>query len=538
MGWFKRNLFVILVVSVALLAVAALVLEPMLSPRPVQEPLATQPTATRQEITGGEFQNNASEVKEPVESWPEYAGKQFNRYDLTLALDPNGKTLSGKLDFTYVNTENQPMDRLHFLLYPNSFEKESYGVFEQDDYDSAYPNGFSPGSIQILSVTSPDGKVQQLVTGEQNQVLEVLLVRPVQPGETARLTIQYHVVVPNCLGRFGYGDDTMSLVNCHPILSVFDDGSWHDYPYYNMGDPFYSETADYHASITAPAGWTIAATGELTRREEGDNDVWTVEAPGRRDFGFVASDRFDVMQQMAGDVLVRSYYLKEHKGYGRQALDCAVESVELYESVFGEYPYGEFAVVEADFFIGGMEYPGMVLIDQSLYTFGQNVVLDLVVSHETAHQWWYSTVGNDEVAEPWLDEGLTEFTTQYFFEKERDSNYNEFYQYQIDYFADKRAGQEGQYTVTLPASSFDDGLTYSSWVYDRAAQILHELRADVGDEAFFAGLRRYYEEHRLGVATRADLEEALEGVTGRELTQWLEQRFSQTTHNNTKETEE
>ncbi len=538
MGWFKRNLFPALVLAVALLAVGALVLEPLLSRRPAADPLATQPAATRQAITGGEFQNGPADEKEPVEGWPEYETGKRCRYDLTLALDPAGKALSGKMDFTYVNTETQPMDRLRFLLYPNCFEKEYYGVFEQDDYDDAYPNGFSSGSIDILSVTSPDGNVQHLITGQQNHVLEVLLVRPVKPGETARLTIQYHVTVPNCLGRFGYGDNTMSLVNCHPILSVFDSGTWHDYPYYNMGDPFYSETSDYHATITAPADWTIAATGELTMREEGENDVWTVDAPGRRDFGFVASDQFEVMQQMAGDVLVRSYYLKQHKGYGRQALDCAVESIDLYESTFGEYPYGEFSVVEADFFIGGMEYPGMVLIDQSLYSFSQSMVLDLVVSHETAHQWWYSTVGNDEVAEPWLDEGLTEFSTQYFFQKERSSGFNDFYQIQIDYFADQRAGQQGQYAVTLPASSFDDGLTYSSWVYDRAAQILSDLRAEVGDEAFFAGLRQYYEGHRLGVATRSDLENALEKATGRELTQWFEQQFSQAGGGDTKETGE
>lgn len=537
MGWFKRNLFVILVVSVALCAVAALALEPVLPPRQPQGAETRPPTANggsqggqaeKNAATGTEFQNAPNEVKEPVESWPEYNGRQLCEYDLNLALDPDGKTLSGKLDFTYVNTETQPMAKLHFLLHPNSFEKEFYGIFEESDYERAYPYGFSPGSIEIVSVTSPDGKVQHLVTGEQKHVLEVMLVRPVEPGQTTRLTIQYTVTVPNCLGRFGYGDNTMSLVNCHPILSVYDNEKWYDYPYYNMGDPFYSETADYQATITAPEDWTVAATGVLSMREEDRFNVWTIEAPGRRDFGFVASDRFEVMQQQAGDVLVRSYYLKEHKGYGRQALDCAVESLNLYESAFGEYPYSEFAVVEADFFIGGMEYPGMVLIDQSLYTAQQSVVLDLVVAHETGHQWWYSTIGNNEVAEPWLDEGLTEFTTQYFFEMERDESHNDFYRMQIDYFLGERAGQVGRFAVTLPASSFQDGLTYSSWIYDRTAQIFSELRREIGDELFFEALRRYYADNRLGIATREDLEEAFEQVADRELTQWFEQRFSQT----------
>lgn len=532
MGWLKRNLFVILVVATALCAVGALVLEPVLNPRPPVVLESTQaPTAANTAEAGSSnaanadgkgFQNKAEPATEPVENWPEY--REFSAYELALVLDPDDRKLHGTMDFTYLNEEDEPMDRLHFLLYPNSFEKEYYGVFEDSETGNAYPNGFSPGSIAIGSVTSPEGKVEYLVTGEQKHVLEVKLVRPVEPGQKTRLTIEYTVTVPNCLGRFGYGDNTMSLVNCHPILSVYDGQRWYDYPYYKMGDPFFSETADYRATITAPAEWTIAATGVLTRKESGSDSVWTVDAPARRDFGFVASDAFEVMQADANGVLVRSYYLAGDKGSGRKALDCAVESLALYGEAFGEYPYAEFSVVEADFFIGGMEYPGMVLIDQSLY--GQDVILDLVVAHETGHQWWYSTIGGDEVAEPWLDEGLTEFSTQYFFEQERDESYNDYYRTMIDWYQEMRIDQEGQFAVTLPASSFDDGATYSAWIYDRMAQILHELRAEIGDEAFFAGLRSYYAANRLGIATREDLEQAFETQTGRELTQWFEDRFA------------
>ena len=53
----------------------------------------------------------------------------------------------------------------------------------------------------------------------------------------------------------------------------------------------------------------------------------------------------------------------------------------------------------------------MVMIDGSLYDGDQDDWLELVTVHEVAHQWWYGLVGNDEVHDSWLDEGLTEYST-------------------------------------------------------------------------------------------------------------------------------
>ena len=45
---------------------------------------------------------------------------------------------------------------------------------------------------------------------------------------------------------------------------------------------------------------------------------------------------------------------------------------------------------------GGLEYPTLVYQPESTSN----------VPHETAHQWFYSLVGNDQARDPWLDEGL------------------------------------------------------------------------------------------------------------------------------------
>jgi aminopeptidase N len=257
--------------------------------------------------------------------------------------------------------------------------------------------------------------------------------------------------------------------------------------------------------------------------------VWTVDAPGRRDFGFGASDKFSVMQKTVDGVLVRSYYVQGSKGGGAEALDTGAEAIQLYDKTFGQYPYSEFSVVEADFYIGGMEYPGMVLIDDSLYgasSVPDQTMLDLVVAHETSHQWWYSTIGDDEVMEPWLDEGMAEFSTQYFFEKERNAAFNSYYAQYNAYLKSMRKEQAGEYTPTLPVFRYPDNETYSAWVYVRTSEVLQDLRKKMGDNAFFSALQGYYGGNRLGITTRADFEKAFDTASGTDLSQWFEQEFN------------
>ena len=63
-----------------------------------------------------------------------------------------------------------------------------------------------------------------------------------------------------------------------------------------------------------------------------------------------------------------------------------------------------------------MEYPHLVQIDETFYrTWELYPYLEMITVHETAHQWFYGLVGNDEVDEPWLDEALTEYMTMRYY---------------------------------------------------------------------------------------------------------------------------
>src|SRR5699024_3207279 len=136
-----------------------------------------------------------------------------------------------------------------------------------------------------------------------------------------------------------------------------------------------------------------------------------------------------------------------------------------------KYPYSQFSVVEADFYIGGMEYPNLVMIDQSLYSDDSEEYLELVTVHETAHQWWYGVVGNNQIEEAWLDEGLTEYSTLLYYR-------HRYGQKKMDAISFKMIGK-GKYqglsvytqgkeideTIAKPIYRFSDWLTYDFLVY-------------------------------------------------------------------------
>ena len=257
------------------------------------------------------------------------------------------------------------------------------------------------------------------ITGEDASVLKVKLPTALKKGERVSFEFEYTVKLPNYLGRFGYGDKAYNLCNFYPIASVYDQRGFNNDPYYEVGDPFYSDVADYSVKLTVPSEFTVATSGVIKNEEKsGTSKVLTIEANAVRDYAAVVSNQFKCIEKKVGDTTVYSYYYNTtDDAYGKLALTTGAQSIELYEKLYGDYPYSTFSVVQTDFYIGGMEYPNIILIDQSLYeggTYGE-MILKYVIAHETAHQWWYAMVGNNEVLEPWLDEALTDFTTQLYF---------------------------------------------------------------------------------------------------------------------------
>jgi hypothetical protein len=192
------------------------------------------------------------------------------------------------------------------------------------------------------------------------------------------------------------GGRTARLASFFPLLA-WDGSGWATDPAVRRGDyPVWSTspTADFDARITAPRGLQVIATGAQL-----ENGRW--RARRVRDFAVaVGAFRFArTTVALPGPVRVQ---VAVERGTGRPLapyLAETVRSLRSYARRYGPYPWPTYTLAVMNDFSGlaGFAYPTLGFIgDGSL----------VLVPHETAHQWFYSLVGNNQWRDPWVSEAL------------------------------------------------------------------------------------------------------------------------------------
>lgn len=142
---------------------------------------------------------------------------------------------------------------------------------------------------------------------------------------------------------------------------------------------------------------------------------------------------------------------------------------------------------------------------------------DWVIAHEMAHQWWGNLITAADRSELWLNEGVAVFMTAAWKQhrwgdaayRDELSLLDRRWQRARDVGFDKPLSWGGEY----PSLAIRRAIQYS-----KGALFLHALREDMGELAFWNGLRRYTQ-HNAGHSVRsADLQLAMEISAGRSLT--------------------
>lgn len=462
--------------------------------------------------------------------------ESYNIYRIQAEFNDDLMRLKCSQTIEYINNEKEPIDKLFFHLYPNAFKDAERIPIPEDEMALAYPNGFAEGSITIQKVNINGRSVPYIINENEQTIMNIPLPGFLKPGQKADIFFQYTVKLPPCQNRFGYGPNSINVTNWYPILCVYDENGWHKDPYYPIGDPFYSDVAHYEVSIIVPTGYTVAHTGkQIDRKTYESRDRYEITAQQVRDFAWFASKSYELIENRVGHTDIKSYSFSAN---GMKALEMATKALKTFNKLFGEYPYESLSVAESDFYVGGMEYPQIVQIDSSTYKIAKasdnkhhynpdGLWLEYLIAHEIAHQWWYGIVGSNEIKEPWLDEGLTEYSTILYFEnndgiQKRNMVMENFI---LDHIESYKAMHWTEDVINQPIHQFDTWKEYSVLVYSEGAMVHHELRNKIGDDKYLKLLRRYYDIYKYRNASIRDFINIAEQVSKQDLKTFFEKKL-------------
>ncbi|OGF56306.1 MAG: hypothetical protein A2Z21_03905 [Candidatus Fraserbacteria bacterium RBG_16_55_9] len=440
------------------------------------------------------------------------------RYTIDAELDTQNNVIIGSEAIQITNRTGQTLNELYFHVYPNAFKRGSNSQYQRDLQISGISLGriyADPNDDAFMEISSITTGGHALSFSMDDTLLKVQLADPFADGAQIELFIKfiYNLMEASPEGRMaaalairsGHRNGVYTISLWYPKLVVYDTSGWHLDPYSYLGE-FYGDFADYIVELTVPVSFEVGATGRLEFEVDGSiKRMLSFFADDVHDFAWVASARYQVRELEWEGITLRGLYLTQ-----TALADRGLDAIRFYSEQFGRYAYPIFTIAEVEIG-GGMEYPALIMIG-----FGS----DREIAHETAHQWWYGAVGNNEFDEGWLDEGFTVFSEERYLIENLG--------YPEDFARSSLRFHEPGQIVLQPASQYPSLSNYAAAVYTKGSGILWMLRGLLGKETFDGLLREYYKRFQLKNATTKDFTALTEEMSQKEL-DWFFDEWLRTT---------
>ncbi len=402
-----------------------------------------------------------------------------------------------------------------------------FAAVEELSFDAV---GLDIQSVALISPASTDASPASKRSLEFETLPTTLIVRLDRPHEASKdLTIEivYRIEQPKRGFYFVNPDENepqqarMAWTQSQPADARY----W--FPTFDSPN----ERCTSEIIATVPASYYVLSNGVLrgTEAVEGDRKRWhwSQEQSHAPYLFSVVAGEFEPLEQSWKNIPIISYVPKGRMEEAERSFGQTPEMMKLFcEKIGYRYPWPKYAQICVDEYVaGGMEHTSATtLTTRTLHD--ARAELDVssegLVAHELAHQWWGDLLTCKDWGELWLNESFaTYFATLW---KEHDEGWEEAtwtrYREAESYFnEDKNRYRRAivNYRFKNPRAMFD------RHSYPKGARVLHMLRNELGDDAFWAALRHYALRHEFGVVESADLREAIEASTGRGLNWFFDQ---------------
>jgi hypothetical protein len=449
----------------------------------------------------------AAQPTDTLASAPEPVALPDPQYVITATLNYGGHHLEIQQEIIYHNRTDENIPELVIIVEPRYY----------------FPDPFT-----LHSLKWEDG---QEITGYRwdekvRRFLHLPLPSPLPPGGRLALSLSYALNLPSPSPSpevrpvpFGYTQAQTNLVDWYAMLPPYLPGKgWILNEAWYFGEHLAYEKADFRVNFRLEDDRPeLAVASSAPEQREGAWRRYKLE--NARNFALSVSHQYVVTTQSAGPVTLIGYAFPAHAAEGEAVLKATAEAMGLYSELFGPYPHTTLSLVEAAF-LDGMEYEGLYFLSNGFYNLYQGTPGEYLIAiavHETAHQWWYGLVGNDQAHEPWLDEALCTYAERIYFERLHPEALDWWWNYRVQYYQ-----PAGWVDSSIYASSYR---AYRDAVYLNGAVFLGELRHLVGDETFFATLRAYAVRHANGLATAQDFFSVLQEHSSADLSPLIKTYF-------------
>jgi hypothetical protein len=388
------------------------------------------------------------------------------------------------------------------------------------------PNRFFNG-FELYNLTVSDRPAIERY-GLEGNLLTIPIDPPIEPGMRVTVHLEYRLNLPEIPPPsdttkpqvYGYTDRQTNLVDWFPLIPPIDkDGNWiiHEPSYF--GEYLVYPLADFDLELTLnnTGRPLVVAASSLGNNQD---NVYGFSLKNARNFVISMSPDYQVAEIQEGDLTILSYFYPLDAAAGNAVLTHTQEAARLYSDLFGNLPRQSISVVEADF-LDGMEFDGLYFLSRGFYNLfdgSPKGYLTAISVHETAHQWWYASVANDQALEPWLDEAFSTYAERLYYEKYYPELVSWWWSYRVDFY-------DPSGKIDLPVYEYQGFWIYRNAVYLNGARFLESLRSTLGDETFFEILKSYFTENQGKIATGSDFWSLLRDKNGKDFSELIEQYF-------------
>ena len=466
-------------------------------------------------------------------------------YKMVVDIDIKTFKYSGEQELLYTNNSPDSLKKVFYHLYFNAFqpgsemsERIKTGKDKNKrfliDIDSLKPN--EVGYLKVSNLKQ-DGNVLKHELSET--ILEVLLSKPLMPGETTKLTLNFEGQVPKLVRRAGRNSSegvALSMAQWYPKLAEYDYEGWNAEPY--LGREFHGVWGDFDVTLTLDKKYVVAASGYLQNPDEVGHGYsekkgkskkgklrWHFVAPRVHDFTWSADPEYIHDTHMGPNNVLLHFFYKDNPKYNENWKNLQPKTAELmrfFNQTIGEYPYRQYTVAQGG--DGGMEYAMLTLIT------GNRGFESLVgvTAHELAHSWFQHVLATNEMKYEWMDEGFTTYIST--LAKDRILDQNNFFPLQRSYdsyFYLVRSGKEQPQQTN--ANRYDYNLAYEISAYSKGSVFLSQLGYIIGEDKLSKTLKEYYRMHQFKHPVPNDFRRVAERVSGIQL-KWYLTDWTQTTN--------